>query len=101
MKLVLATKLSIEECTKRLNNAIDPIPLVAERGHKPHSPSLSPDPLPDAGRRVTGFGYSPGTRPVLGTIKDGVFHFEKREPERIGSGPNRWIANASECNGRL
>src|SRR5690349_21730749 len=77
MKLFLATKLTLEECTERLHNAIDPIPTTEERLNTTPNTSWSPDPLPAAGRRTTGFGYSPGTRPVVGTIEDNTFHLEK------------------------
>jgi hypothetical protein len=78
MKLFLATKLTVEQCTQRLHNAIDPIPPSTERVNSANNTTWSTDPLPGAGQRTTGFGYSPGTRPVVGALQDGKFRLEKR-----------------------
>jgi hypothetical protein len=96
MKLFLATKLSVEQCKQRLHNAIDPVPSDNDWAKKANNTTFSPDPLPSAGQKMTGFGYSPGTRPVVGTIEANTFHLEKvmvqsnyrsSSDERIGIGP--------------
>jgi hypothetical protein len=76
--VLLATKLTAEQCNERLRNAIDPIPPLHERVRSGNKTTWSTNPLPGAGRRTTGFGYAPGTRPVVGTIIDGHFRLEKR-----------------------
>jgi hypothetical protein len=102
MKLFLATKLSVEECKERLHNAIDPIPTTEERENKSPNTTSSPDPLSSAGRRVTGFGYSPGTRPVVGTIEGNTFNLEKLVVQtRDTSGPQTSLDIAPQCTGKF
>jgi hypothetical protein len=102
MTLFLATKLTVEQCTEHLNNAIDPIPPRDERVRSANNTTWRPDPLPDAGWRMDGFGYSPGTRPVVGTIGSSKFHFEKRVVHAsFGNGPKAPPVISSGCNGRL
>jgi hypothetical protein len=76
--LRLKSNLTVEQCIERLKNAIDPIPPEEERVQSATNTTWSPDPLPQAGRRTTGFGYTAGTRPVVGTITDSQFRLEKR-----------------------
>jgi hypothetical protein len=102
MKLFLATKLSVEQCKERLHNAIDPVPTPEERMNSVPNTTWAPDPLPGAGRRVTGFGYSPGTRPVVGTIDDTTFHLEKLVVQSDNrGGPNAPPGIGRCCTGHL
>jgi hypothetical protein len=102
MKQFLATKLTIEQCAQRLHNTIDPVPTPEERLNTAPNTTWAPDPLPGAGQRTTGFGYSPGTRPVVGTIQDGTFHLEKRVAQSsYGHGPNATPIIGATCTGRL
>lgn len=102
MKLFLATKLTVEQCTQRLHNAIDPVPTPEERMNTAPNTTWSPDPLPGAGRRTTGFGYSPGTRPVVGIIEDNTFHLEKLVVQSGNrNGPNAPPSIGPHCTGRL
>lgn len=78
MRVYFSTSLSLEECTQRLLNAIDPIPPLRERARSAMTTTANPSPLPAAGQRVTGFGYAPGTRPVVGTLIEHHFHIEKK-----------------------
>ena len=99
MKLFLATKLSVEECKERLHNAIDPIPTPEERLNSAPNTTGSPDPLLQAGRRTEGFGYAPGTRPVIGTIEDNTFQLEKLVVQRHSR--TQTPIFGSNCKGRL
>ena len=102
MKLFLATKLTVEQCTQRLHNAIDPIPPSNERVKSANTTTWSTDPLPGAGHRTTGFGYAPGTRPVVGAIQDGTFRLEKRVVHTtFGSGSSAFPVVGANCNGQL
>lgn len=99
MKMFLATKLTVEQCADRLHNAIDPVPAPEERVKSAQKTTWSPSPLPGAGRRTTGFGYAPGTRPVVGTIADGRFYLEKRVVYSRGS--NQTPIIAASCSGHM
>jgi hypothetical protein len=102
MKLLLATKLSVEQCKERLYNAIDPIPTPEERVNNAPNTTWTPDPLPGGGRKTTGFGYSPGTRPVVGTIQDNTFQLERLVVQNnYRSGPNERPGIGPCCTGRL
>jgi hypothetical protein len=102
MKLFLATKLTVEECKERLHNAIDPVPTPEERMNTVPNTTWAPNPLPSAGGRVTGFGYSPGTRPVVGSIQDNTFDLEKLIVQSGNrNGPNAPPSIGPHCTGRL
>ena len=96
----LMSPLSPATCAERLENAIDPIPPEAERVRSVLKTTANPYPLRHAGRRTVGFGYSPGTRPVVGTITDGQFHLEKRDVLYGGNSPGTPIIEVY-CTGQL
>jgi hypothetical protein len=100
--LRLKSNLSVEQCIERLGNAIDPIPLAAERAYSGNKTTWSPDPLPGAGRRTTGFGYAAGTRPVVGTISGAQFRLEKRLVNAsFGEGYRAVAIIDATCTGRV
>lgn len=78
MDVVFNTTLCVDQCIERLQQAIDPIPAWHERAASAHKTTWSLRPLRAAGQRTTGFGYAPGTRPVVGTVTEHHFHLEKK-----------------------
>lgn len=87
MDLRFRSPLSLHECTQRLHDAIDPIPPQKERARSAWMTTWAVSPLSAAGQRTTGFGYTPGTRPVVGTFTENHFRLERKAVASRGQVP--------------